>query len=189
MSVTQENYQDQIQRERSERDRSFREDANSPIPPAVLSSFNGLKYYPVNEKFKLTATIIPDPVGSAVALRTTSGRNQNVERYGVVRFRLDNINFELIVFKTAEIADLSCQPAPFFIPFKDLTNTTDTNPAGRYLFFRITPGANQVELDFNRSENPKNGFYTKYESLLPPADNSVNNYSFTVGVRKFEDRV
>lgn len=189
MSINQENYQDQIQRERSERDRSYREDANSPIPPTVLSSFNGLKYFPVNEKFKVTATIIPDTVGSSVALRTSSGRIQNVERYGVVRFRLDNINFELIVFRTGDFADLSCQPAPFFIPFKDMTNATETNPDGRYLFFRHTPGSIQVELDFNRAENPKNGFYSKYESLLPPAANSVNNYSFSVGVRKFEDRV
>ena len=188
MSESQESYHDQIQRERNERDRSYKVDASSPIPPDVLSSFTGLKYYAINEKFRLTSTIVPDQVGSAIALRTTSGRVQNVERYGVVRFRLDNLNFELIVFKTGNFADLGGAAAPLFIPFKDLTNANETNPDGRYLFLNHTPGTNQVEVDFNRAENPKNGFYTKYESLTPPAANSVNNFAFTVGVRKFEDR-
>lgn len=187
MSKTTLSYADQINLERVEKDNLFKNAGTSPLTSTSLSTFTGLSYFPVDERFRLTGTISPENRPVSVQLTTTSGRAVSVEKFGVVRFTFESRNYELAVFKSGSLSDFSDAPNRLFIPFKDLTSGSQTNVNGRYLFVSINEGSTQVELDFNKAFNPLNSYNLAFESVIAP-EASVPNINFTVGQRKFEDR-
>lgn len=187
MSRTNLSYFDQINLERSTKDELFKNPRTSPLTSSSLDSFAGLDYYPVDERFIITGSLIPEIRISSVQLAASSGKSFPVEKYGVIRFQFDGKTQELTVFKTGSLSDFVDLPGQLFIPFKDLTSGKETHHDGRYLLITTENGNDKVELDFNRAFNPKSAYNTAFESIIAPESN-VTGLSFTVGQRKFEDR-
>jgi uncharacterized protein len=180
-------YSDQINKERSDKDRMFKDSKTSPLTSESIAKFEGLDYYPVDEKYRLEGTIIQSEANNTAPLSTTSGRTVNVEKYGDVKFEFDGNKYQLPVFKTKNLDEFADISGELFIAFKDMTNSMETNPDGRYLMVTATPGTSKVELDFNRAFNPKNAYSKTHESVIAP-DAAKLNSSYKSGQRKFEDR-
>ncbi|MBE0639232.1 MAG: DUF1684 domain-containing protein [Bacteroidales bacterium] len=187
MSKNTLSYADQINQQRLEKDNLFKNSATSPLTSLSLSTFTGLSYFPVDERYRISGILVKDSTPAVVQLNTSTGRNVGVERFGIARFGFDGKSFELVVYKTGNLNDFADAPGQLFIPFKDLTSGIQSHPAGRYLLISVNEGSNQVELDFNKAFNPLNSYNPALESIIAPEENMAG-LSFTVGQRKFEDR-
>ncbi len=60
----------------------------------------------------------------------------------------------------------------YFVPFKDLTNGTETYPAGRYLDIPVTEN-DIITVDFNVAYNPYCAYSPYYSCPLPPMENHL----------------
>jgi uncharacterized protein (DUF1684 family) len=139
------------------RDRFFKEDPRSPLKEAERKRFKGLIYYPISLKYAMAGSIErypTEPRSLYVNLPTNKGVERRYVRYGRFKFRWDGKEYELQIYRPLGGAEL-------FLPFKDKTSGTDTNPDGRYLYIEPIPGGD-VLIDFNRAYNPFCAYNEEY---------------------------
>lgn len=142
-------------------------DAHSPS----ITGFHGLKWYPPNEAYRVTAKWIPYVPFKTITLATLVGTKYDQPLPGVAEFVLAGKTWRLEpVLEDPAVAKL------FFI-LRDTTSATTTYPACRFLYTGFPtngldkPG--ELVLDFNRLENPPCA-YTPYSTCpLPPAGNRL----------------
>lgn len=142
-------------------------DAHSPS----INGFHGLKWYPPDEAYRVTAKWIPYTPYKTITLATLIGTRYDQPVPGSTEFTLDGKTFRLEpVLEDPTVAKL------FFI-LRDTTSTTTTYGACRFLYTGFPsngldkPG--ELVLDFNRLENPPCA-YTPYSTCpLPPAGNRL----------------
>lgn len=160
---------------RDGRDKEFRDRKESPLKDEDFAGFAGLNYYPVDKNFRVTATFTRTPSEKWFQMPTSSGLTRKFVKFGILEFKIDLKPFVLSVYqidpaisaKYPEYADL------LFIPFKDLTNRTDTYGGGRYIDIK-TPTGKSVILDFNLAYNPNCAYGgEKWNCPIPPSENSL----------------
>ena len=142
-------------------------DAHSPS----IKGFHGLKWYPPNEAYRVTAKWIPYTPYKTITLATLVGTSYDQPVPGAAEFNLIGKTFRLEpVLEDPAVAKL------FFI-LRDTTSTTTTYGACRFLYTGFPsngldkPG--ELVLDFNRLENPPCA-YTPYSTCpLPPPGNRL----------------
>jgi len=132
-------------------------DKNSPLRRA----FTGLKYFPVNEKFRLQAKFVPYHPPKAILVPNILGEVTKETSPGYVEFRLDG--------RVLRLDPVSEEDTLFFI-FKDMSSGKETYPAGRFLYAR-SPTNGEVILDFNKAYNPPCAFTPHATCPLPPQQN------------------
>lgn len=155
-------------------------DAQSPS----ITGFHGLKWYPPNEAYRVTAKWIPYTPYKTVTLATLVGTNYDQPVPGTAEFALNAKTFRLEpVLEDPAIAKL------FFI-LRDTTSTTTTYGACRFLYTGFPsngldkPG--ELILDFNRLENPPCA-YTPYSTCpLPPPGNRLA-FPLPVGEQRYHE--
>lgn len=179
-------YVDQINRERAERDLLFKDPQRSPLPSDSIANFKGLDYYPVDERYRIPATLNRVSRPEVMRLSTSRGNTMDVEKYGAIRFNFGGADYELIVFKANGLDDFSDSAGQLFVPFKDATNGAETHPDGRYVLISTTAGSSDTEFDLNRAFNPLSAYNAHYESVIAPDANRANLRA-TSGQRKYED--
>jgi uncharacterized protein len=142
-------------------------DAHSP----AIVGFHGLKWYPPDAGFQVTAKWIPYVPQKTITLATLVGTNYDQPVPGAAEFTLAGKTFRLEpVLEDPAVAKL------FFI-LHDTTSATATYGACRFLYTGFpTNGLNkpgELPLDFNRLENPPCA-YTPYSTCpLPPPGNRL----------------
>jgi uncharacterized protein (DUF1684 family) len=138
---------------------------------ALLRNFHGLKWFPANATYRVTARWIPYNPQRSTSLATLIGTHYSQPVPGVAEFKLAGKTFRLepVIEDPAE--------AKLFFIIRDTTSTSTTYGACRFLYVDFTgivlakPG--ELVLDFNRLENPPCA-YTKYATCpLPPASNRL----------------
>jgi uncharacterized protein (DUF1684 family) len=138
--------------------------------PAIVG-FHGLKWYPPDPAYRLTAKWIPYSPQKTITLATLVGTNYDQPVPGAAEFALAGKTFRLEpVLEDPAVAKL------FFI-LRDTTSTSTTYGACRFLYTGFPtnglekPG--ELVLDFNRLENPPCA-YTPYSTCpLPPPGNRL----------------
>jgi hypothetical protein len=151
--------------------------------PSILN-FHGLKWYPPDEKYRVTAKWIPNTPFKTVTLATLVGTNYDQPVPGAAEFTLNGKTFRLEpVLEDPAVEKL------FFI-LRDTTRTTTTYGACRFLYTRFPtngldkPG--ELVLDFNRLENPPCA-YTPFSTCpLPPPGNRLP-IALPVGERRYHE--
>lgn len=134
--------------------------ATDPHSP-VLTSFHGMKYFPVNPALHFEAKFIPEP--KKIPILNILGQTDMEESPGIVEFTYKGQQYRLRpIFEGPEL---------FFL-FKDPTNKTSTYQAGRMLNTPL-PAHGKVDLDFNRSYNPPCTFTPYATCPLPPKENTL----------------
>lgn len=164
-------YAEGIQKERKEKDEFFKNDEESPIEPALREKFNGLRYFPVDPSFRLTAelTLIPPTDSATLLMQTTTGDERLMRRYGIARFRPGGAEHRLTLFVSNE------SPMVLFVPFTDPTNGTETYPTGRYIDIPLPKNRrDQIVIDFNTAYNPYCAYSDKYSCPIPPPENRLS---------------
>lgn len=125
--------------------------------------FTGLKWYPVDPAWRITARFIPHPAPRPLRLASTIGEPQEYESPGWLEFELQGRQLRL---------EPAAAGKQLFIIFKDLTSGKTTYPAGRFLYAEW-PQDGQVVLDFNKAYNPPCAFTPYTTCPLPPQQNHL----------------
>jgi hypothetical protein len=160
----------QVMQWRKERDIFLKNHERSPLLPEEKKHFKSLTYYPFDPKYVFAGPIeryvfnINNPKYYATFL-TNKGTNKRYLRYGRFRFRLNEKDYAIEVYKSI-LSDA------LFIPFKDKTNGKETYGGGRYVDAEILSGYKMV-LDFNMAYFPSCAYNEKFVCALPPRENTL----------------
>lgn len=159
-----------LQQERAEKDRSYREDPDSPIRDEDRRRFTGLAYYPVDAAFRFRVNLHRYPKPERLRLATNTGEKRDALRYGYFEFTIGGTSCRLQVYRTED--SVSGGKPYLFIPFLDATSGKETYGGGRYLDLEEnTSGI--YDLDFNRAYNPLCAYGKEYSCPLPPEENRL----------------
>ena len=161
-----------IQSFRKERDHFFKNEPNSPLEEPDKIHFEGLKYSPIDLKYRFEGKIdryvinINDPKYYATFL-TNKGPRKRYVRYGKFRFKFEDKGYSLELYKSIT-SDI------IFIPFYDKTNGKETYEGGRYLDSEILMPGYRIIIDFNLAYNPSCAYNEKFVCVLPLEENRLN---------------
>jgi uncharacterized protein len=142
------------------------------------TNFTGLKWFPIDEKYKVEAKFEAFAEPKEVLIPNVLGGNFKMKSPGVLRFKLNGKKYALEPVLEEGSDDL-------FIIFRDATGKTETYGAGRFLYAK-KPENGKVILDFNKSENPPCAFTSFATCPLPPPQNRLN-VEIKAGEKRFGD--
>jgi hypothetical protein len=174
---------DAIQSFRKERDHFFKTAPNSPLEEFDKVHFKGLKYFPIDLKYRFEGTIeryiinINDPKYYAT-FPTNKGPRKRYVRYGKFRFTYEGKEHSLELYKSIGSDVIS-------IPFYDKTNGRETYEAGRYLDSEIIMPGYRMIVDFNLAYNPSCAYNEKFVCILPLEENRLK-IEIRAGEKKFK---
>lgn len=161
-------YADGIAAQRQAKDEFFRTARESPVPADKRDEFLPLAYFPVDESYRVPAVLAPIEREPAIEMPTSTGLRRAMRRAGTLKFSLRGKPLQLTAFVEAGAPDLN----RLFLPFGDLTNGTETYPAGRYLDLTRT-ATGLYEIDFNLAYHPYCYYNPTYDCPYPPAENRL----------------
>lgn len=179
-------HKDDVESYRSDKNEQMLKAESSPLSQDQIDSFNGLSYYPIDIKYKIEAEFTIDEQQKKVSLTTTSDGEIKLVKYGTVTFNYEGKSISLTVYQNNNLPEFA-DSKQLFIPFTDLTTEKETNNGGRYLAVEMPQEGNTMILDFNKAMNPYNAYDSSYASVIPPVENSFQQFMAT-GERKYEDR-
>jgi hypothetical protein len=134
-------------------------DLNAP----AARDFSGLRYFPVDPTFRITAQFITFPQPQILQVEDMIGTRYESKFIGRATFNLYGETCSLIAEEDDEALLFS---------FTDLTKTDATYPGGRF-FTTPLPENGKVVLDFNLANNWPCA-YTSYATCpLPPSENHL----------------
>ncbi|MBT1689594.1 DUF1684 domain-containing protein [Dawidia soli] len=161
-------YTDKIQQERDSKDVFMRTSKESPFAGDSTATFKGLQYYPVDARYKVTASLTPITNKQVVLLATNDEKEQRYVQYAYADFDLGGYHNRLLIL---EMIDMGPFRGKLFLAFGDETSAVETYGAGRYLDLNKVQGANTITLDFNLAYNPYCAYSDKFSCPLPPTEN------------------
>ncbi|MBX2915036.1 MAG: DUF1684 domain-containing protein [Cyclobacteriaceae bacterium] len=164
---TNEDYVEFIQQERAEMEKFMKDGVGSPFSKDSIV-FEGLKFFPVDARYRIKAKLKPIEGKKVVVLATSDSKEQKYLEYAFAEFELDGITNQLLIL---EVMEMGPQRGKLFLAFSDETSGRETYGAGRYLDVKKIPAAKSVELDFNLAYNPYCAYNDKYSCPFPPKEN------------------
>ena len=173
---TEADYRTQIETHRASLDDGFRRQPNNPIPPDKMAEFLPLKYFPPDPEYVVPASLTPARERIVLDMLTSQGKLRKQQRVGDLEFTLKGKPMKLGAYIEAG-ADLT----RLFVPFRDMTNGTETYGAGRYLELDRT-ASGVYTIDFNKAYNPWCYYNTEFDCPYPPRD-SILPLPIRVGER------
>jgi uncharacterized protein (DUF1684 family) len=154
--------QSELTRFRGEKNHVFSHDPSSPLTPEQRRTFKGLAYFDENPGLVIHAPVDRAVEPGEVRMATSAGDEQVYQRYGVVRFSVDDQPAEVTLYASDDSDEL-------FIPFRDATSGKETYGAGRYL--ELHAHGDEVTIDFNYAYNPNCAYDPSWSCPLPPPEN------------------
>lgn len=166
---------------RAEKEAVFKDPEKSPLTEKDRKTFDGLPYYPANEKYRVGADF-KRVRGSVIEMPTTTDRIAKYRPYGELHFEVNGQSGTLTVYESVSMG-LQKEPEDetLFLPFTDETNGLETYGGGRYIDFAKQEG-DQWVLDFNLAYNPYCAYNGKYSCPIPPRNNRLE-MSIEAGVK------
>ena len=126
--------------------------------------FKGLKWFPVDESYKVVALFDAFTAPTEVKIPNILGGNFKMKSPGILKFTLKGKEYSLQPLDEGE--------NKLFIIFRDASNLNETYSAGRFLYADM-PVNGQVVLDFNQAVNPPCAFTPFATCPLPPPQNDL----------------
>jgi uncharacterized protein (DUF1684 family) len=157
----------------------------SPLLAEDLAVFKTLDFYPINEKFFVTAKFVRTENEKPFEMKTTGERKPMYVKYGEAYFVLDGKDFKLNIYKNIELSKKEEYKDYLFLPFSDLTCGNESYIGGKYIDIKVPKGETMV-IDFNTSYNPYCAYSHKYSCPKVPLENDLN-IEIKAGVKKFHD--
>ncbi len=160
-------YAEEVQTERSMKDQFMAHHAESPFVAERVRDFSGLRYFPVDESFRVSARLERVEVPQEAYLRTNRDGQAAMRYLGDLLFSLEGRPYRLRVYHAGEGVGTSV-----FVPFRDRTSGRESYGAGRYLTLELNE-EDLYDLDFNRAFNPYCAYTEAYECPFPPVENDL----------------
>jgi uncharacterized protein (DUF1684 family) len=153
---------------RIEKNESFMQAVDSPLPERLREGFEGLDYYFPEASLRFRVPLERAAAADTVHLDKARGDSVPYVVRGAVRFRAGGQDCELTVYGSSDPdAD------DLWLPFFDKTNGETTYPGGRYLDLELAADGT-VEVDFNKAYNPLCAYDAeRWNCTLPPASNTL----------------
>lgn len=154
----------------------------SILLPEDFGNFEGLEFYPINLKFRVTASFVRTPGEKPFLMPTTTDRLPEYVKYAELHFEIDNQIFVLEVFQNTNPKE--GYENYLFLPFTDLTSGNGSYGGGRYMDI-FEPDGDEIILDFNQSYNPYCVYNSKYSCPIPPEQNDIK-IRIEAGIKDFK---
>jgi uncharacterized protein (DUF1684 family) len=175
-------WQEQLLRERAEKDRQLAIDPQTPLSAAALAVFRGLEYFRPDPRHYFVGPIHLYAQPQRFEIPTTSGRVRPCEKLGWITFEIDGTMQTLQIYRLADIDPRGLDNG-LFVPFRDGTSGQETYPAGRYLDLQGPPvtgargslAVGPYVLDFNAAYNPScaYGAAERFNCPVTPPENRL----------------
>lgn len=179
--ISNEDYIETIIASRAEAEDYMSNDPESPFHKKGDVEFTGLKYFKVNPKYKVKASIerlaSPEPLD----IELTNGEIAKYFKYAIATFDLDGMPQKLQLLKPEKYWDEDW----LFLPFYDVTSANESYGGGRFLNLEYT-NQDILEIDFNLAYNPYCAYTDTYRCPIPPADNNIT-VEVRAGERIYDD--
>jgi len=131
---------------------------------AVRRSFTGLRWYPVDESFRVRGRFIPHDEPRTMRLPNILGDVETFRTSGSVALTVAGEDLRMTAVDSG---------GRLWFIFRDLTSSGETYPAARFLY-ADAPGADGwTTVDFNRAYNPPCAFNPHTTCPLPPRENRL----------------
>lgn len=169
-SSTSEAYIKEIEKERKDKDDYMQSNSASPFADSV-GSFKGLHYFEIDEKYRISARLVPITEKKTITLSTSDGLEKRYLEYAHAEFNLNDKKCRLLIL---EIMDMGPFRGTLFLAFADSSSARETYGAGRYLDIKKVPGSTSLILDFNKAYNPYCAYNDTFSCPFPPAENLLD---------------
>ena len=174
--VDVDQWRDELEQKRTEKDEFFAEHPQSPIPPDEREAFDGLEYFDPDIDYRVRATVTAHDDPEVVLMDTTAGREMRYLRVATLEFDLqrDDGDLEDGTFELHAYQLESPNEEPLFIPFRDKTTGQQTYRGGRYMELapeRDLETGDEIVLDFNLAYTPFCAYSDTFDCPLPPEEN------------------
>jgi len=163
-------YVSSVKKERTEKDKEFLNEADSPLDSIKKQEFRELNYYRINPNWKVTGRLEKYPDPDTIKMKTTTERLPLYLVYGKAYFILEGKEFALTIYRNVGLMNKPGYEDYLFVPFRDATSGLKSYGGGRYIDARIIEG-DQIIIDFNKAYNPYCVYSKKYSCPIPPSEN------------------
>lgn len=163
----------------------FADSIKSPLTVEDRLQFKALDFYPINERFFVTAQFVRTKKEKPFEMKTSTERKPLYVKYGELSFSIDGKAFKLNVYRNIALSQKKEYKDHLFLPFSDLTSGNESYIGGKYIDLKI-PKGNTMDIDFNKSYNPYCAYNHKYSCPIVPLENDLN-IEIKAGVKKFHD--
>ncbi|WP_053975648.1 DUF1684 domain-containing protein [Mangrovimonas xylaniphaga] len=164
----------------------FRDATMSPLTDEDRKGFKGLSFFDVDSSYVVSATLHRIPDSPWFLMKTTTDRESKERVYGVLKFELKGISYELKVYQGEELMTQEGFEDYLFLPFLDNTNGDESYGGGRYIDLKI-PEGDSLTIDFNKAYNPYCAYNARYSCPIVPRDNYLNA-EIKAGVKAYEKK-
>lgn len=167
---TDSEYIASVERERAEKNSEFLEDEMSPLDSRKKKEFNGLSYFSIDPKWRITARLEKYSKPDTIKMKTTTERLPLYLIYGKAFFVLEGKEFALTIYRNVGLMSKPGYEDYLFVPFRDESSGMESYGGGRYIDAREVEG-NSLVIDFNKAYNPYCVYSKKYSCPVPPSEN------------------
>lgn len=181
----QNKFTDAVEKFQKELNAEYADATTSPLMADDLATFKSLDFYPINEKFKVTARFVRTKKEKPFEMKTSTDRKPLYVKYGEAYFTIDGSDFKLNIYRNIELSKKAEYKDYLFLPFSDLTSGNESYIGGKYIDMKV-PEGNTITIDFNTSYNPYCAYNHKYSCPKVPLENDLN-IEIKAGVKKFHD--
>lgn len=157
---------------RKKLNKEFKDPQKSPLTQKDLSEFKALKFFPLNEIFKVKAVLTVNASPQLFKMPTSTDNLPVYSTYGELTFELSGQQYTLQVYQNQQLKNIEGFEDYLFVPFSDQTNGDETYGGGRYLDFRI-PKSKEITIDFNKAYNPYCAYNDHYSCPKVPESNNL----------------
>ena len=130
----------------------------------VARSFAGFHWFPIGEKYRVTARFIREAKTLDVHIPNQLDDDTVYKTEGVVEFTLDG--------QTVRLRPMTTRPNRFYFIFRDGTSGKETYGTARFLYSDLRDDGTTI-LDFNQAYNPPCSFNPFTTCPLPPQENRL----------------
>jgi uncharacterized protein (DUF1684 family) len=135
-------------------------DLKSPL----VEKMNEIPSFPIDSKWRIKARFEKFETPKEIAVPNVLGDTEFEKCYGLLKFKIDSQEFELMPLGDGVKND-------FFLIFADETSAEETYGAGRFLSVEKPDKNGKTYIDFNKATNPPCAFTEFATCPLPPKEN------------------
>ena len=151
---------------------SFKDVTKSPLTKNDRQNFVSLDFFDFDSSYVVKAVLIPYIEDSIFDMKTNTDRMHSYNKYGKIKFNLDDSYFELNVYEDQELTNEQNNIDELFLPFYDNTNGITTYSGGRYIDLKGSKDS-IISIDFNKAYNPYCVYNYKFSCPIVPSENNI----------------
>jgi len=140
----------------------------------VIFAREDLRYFDINEEYKVNAKFTPSSNEESFNIPTYSGQEKEFYKYGKINFTLKGKERALTIYRNLNTIKMTKYKDYLFLPFMDKTSGEITYGGGRYIDLKTSDIVdNMLVLDFNKAYNPYCAYGDGWNCPIPPVENHM----------------